>query len=129
MRERMVLERIEMPEFVAGRRIQGDDAQVAGRDVHHAVDHDRRAFDRFAGAALELAGVVGPGWAELCDVVARLICCSWEYRMQPGSLPTRGQSTLPGDCAKAEVVSVSRQTIETIRVRRECIVVVELVVV
>ena len=68
VRKRMILERIELPELPAGRRVQGHDAEISGGDVHHAVDHDRRAFDRLAGAALELSRVVRPGRFEPRDV-------------------------------------------------------------
>ena len=68
--ERMVLERIELPELLAGRRVERHDAEIAGGDVHHAVDHDRRALDRLALAALELAGVVRPGRLEPRHVLA-----------------------------------------------------------
>ena len=70
VRERMILERIELPELLAGRRVEGHDAEIAGGDVHHAVDHDRRALDRLARAAFELAGVVGPGRLEPRHVFA-----------------------------------------------------------
>ncbi len=52
--ERMILEGIELPELLAGRCVEGHDAEISGGDVHHAVDHDRRALDRLARPAFEL---------------------------------------------------------------------------
>ena len=65
----MILEGIELPEFLAGRRVEGHDAKIAGGDVHHTIDHDRRAFDRLACAALQFLGVVRPGRLEPPDVL------------------------------------------------------------
>ena len=57
---RVFLERIELPELFAGGRIEGHHAQIPGRHVHHTVDHDRRALDRLAFLANQLAGVISP---------------------------------------------------------------------
>ena len=73
VRERMIPERIELPELLAGRRVEGHDPEISGRDVHHAVDHDRRALDRLARAAFELAGVIRPGRLEPRITLSRLI--------------------------------------------------------
>ena len=67
----MILERVELPAFLAGRGVERDDLEVAGGDVHHAIDDQGRAFDGLARAAFfEFARVVGPGWGECGHVVA-----------------------------------------------------------
>ena len=68
--ERMIPEGIELPDLLAGRRIEGRDPEISGRDVHHAIDHDRRALDRLAGASFQLPRMVSPGRLEPRHVFA-----------------------------------------------------------
>ena len=67
--ERMILQGVELPELLAGRGVERHHAEISGGEVHHAIDDDRRAFDRLPGAALKLAGVVRPGRLEPGDVL------------------------------------------------------------
>src|SRR5690606_35873165 len=66
----MLLERVELPQFLAGRRVQSNHAKAGRREVEDPLDDDRGALNCFPLAVLEFAGAVGPGGGELGDVVA-----------------------------------------------------------
>ena len=59
-----------MPDFLAGARIQRIDVVERGGDVHHAIDDDRRGFQRFLHIGLE-----DPGRAAAARRWSVLICC------------------------------------------------------
>ena len=68
--ERMILEGIELPEFLAGRAVERHETEISRRDVHHTADHDRRALDGLSFTTLEFSRVVRPD------------------RLEPGHVPT-----------------------------------------
>ena len=69
-------------------------------------------------AALELPRVVRPGRLEPRHVLA-VDLIQLEYRMQPGSFPTPGQSTDRPDCPGAPPANASRQASATTAKRIE----------
>jgi hypothetical protein len=63
---------VARPELPAGHRVQRDHLAERRRQVHAAVDDQRRGFERggIAGLDAGLAGLVFPGELEPADVVA-----------------------------------------------------------
>jgi TubC N-terminal docking domain len=55
--------RVEPPEFIPRRRVEGIDVAPGPRRVHNAVDHDRRRF-----LAARRPQVIRPGKSEPADV-------------------------------------------------------------
>src|SRR5262249_33187575 len=56
--------RIVLPNLLAGLRIEGHDALVLRREVHHAIDDDSGCLE----AAASLAGMIRPGALQLRHV-------------------------------------------------------------
>ena len=110
MHERVIAQGIELPDLLAGRRIESHHAEISCGEVHHAVDHDRSAFDRLAGAAFELACVKSPGRFEprhvfTVDLAGSDTACNRRHFPRPASQQfvathPRGLSKLqyPDDC-------------------------------
>ena len=95
MLRRVVLQGVELPDLRARLGVEGHDPERSGGDVHHALDDDRRAFDRLPLAALEFAGVISPGRLEPMDVlpidlIERRISHAAGVVPDPGPIDRRG---------------------------------------
>lgn len=69
-RRATISERIELPQFISRFRVQRDNSQMTGGDVHDAVDHDRCALDDLLSRPIEFAGVINPSGCQLVNIVA-----------------------------------------------------------
>ena len=64
------VERIEIPQNLAGSGVESANLQLGGGDVHDAVDDEGRAFDRRRGTIAAVARVMSPSDLQIRDVGA-----------------------------------------------------------